>query len=70
MVCPDKHSNLHLVMVSVMSSIPKGGRQLLAEIFKPLDVNSGLKCKYDLIVKNSVPILQRNLLSVDIFTTL
>ena len=29
----DKHSTLDLVMVSVVSSIPGGGRQLFAEIF-------------------------------------
>ena len=49
----DKHSTLDLVMVSVASSNPSEGRQLFAEFFKPLDVNSGLKCKCDLIIKNS-----------------
>ena len=39
----DKHSTLDPVMVSVVSS----------KYFKPLDVNSGLKCKCDLIMKNS-----------------
>ena len=46
-----KHSTLDPVMVSVVSSNPPGGNFL--KIFKPLDVNFGLKCKYDLIVKNS-----------------
>ena len=39
----DKHSSLDPVMVSVVSSILTGGNFLL-KIFKPLDVNSGLKC--------------------------
>ena len=47
----DKHSTLDPVMVSVVSSNPTGGHFL--KIFKPLDVNFGLKCKCDLIVKNS-----------------
>ena len=47
----DKHSTLDPVMVSVVSSIPTGGNFL--NFFKPLDVNFGLKCKCDLIVKNS-----------------
>ena len=38
-------------MASVVSSIPSGGKQLFA---KTLGVNSGLKCKCDLIVKNSL----------------
>ena len=38
----DEHSTLDPVMVSVVSSVAK-----------PLDVNWGLKCKCDLIVKNS-----------------
>ena len=38
-------------MVSVVSSNPTGGNFL--KCFKPLDVNFGLKCKCDLIVKNS-----------------
>ena len=29
----DKHSTLDTVMVSVVSSIPNGGKQLLAELF-------------------------------------
>ena len=49
----DKHSTLDLVMVSVVSSIPTGGNFLL-NFFVPLDVNSGLKCKCDLILKNSI----------------
>ena len=48
----DKHSTLDPVMVSVVSSIPNGGNILL-NFFKPHDVNSGLKCKYDLVVKTS-----------------
>ena len=36
-------------MVSVVSSNPTGGNFL--KFFKPLDVNFGLKCKCDLIVK-------------------
>ena len=47
----DKHSTLDPVMVSVVSSNPTGGNFL--KFFKLLDVNSGLKCKCDLIVKNS-----------------
>ena len=47
----DKHSTLDLVMVSVQ--IPVEGGNFLLKYFKPLDVNSGLKCKCDLIVKNS-----------------
>ena len=49
----DKHSALDLVMVSVVSSIPSAGRQHFVKNFKPLDVNSGLKCKCDPIMKNS-----------------
>ena len=37
-----------------MSSISSGGRQLYADFFKLLNANSGLKCKCDLIVKNSI----------------
>ena len=48
----DKHSRLDPVMVSVVSSIPARGN--LLKFFKPLDVNFGLKCKCDLIVKNSI----------------
>ena len=40
-------------MVSVMSSNPTEGNFLL-KLFETLHVNSGLKCKYDLIVKNSI----------------
>ena len=41
-------------MVSIENLIPSEGRELFAEfIFKYLDVNSGLKRKSDLIVKNS-----------------
>ena len=47
----DKHSTLDPVMVSVVNSNPTGGNFL--NFFKPLDVNFGLKCKCDLIVKNS-----------------
>ena len=51
----DKHSTLNLVMISVVSSIPSGGQAtFLLTFFKPFDVNSGLKCKCDLIVKNSM----------------
>ena len=48
----DKHSTLDPVMVSAVSSIPIGGNFLLT-FFKPLGVDSGLKCKCDFIVKNS-----------------
>ena len=48
----DKHSTLDPVMVSLVSSILSGGKFLL-KFCKPLDVNSCLKCKRDLIVKNS-----------------
>ena len=59
----DKHSTLDPVMVSVVNSIPSGGRQPFTNFFfKPLDVNSGLKCKCDLAVNilivaaiNSIP---------------
>ena len=51
--CLDKHSTLDPMMVSVMSSISTGDIFLL-NFFKLLDVNSGLKCKCDLIVKNSL----------------
>ena len=47
----DKHSTVDPPMVSVVSSIPTGGNFL--KFFKPLDVNFSLKCKSDLIVKNS-----------------
>ena len=45
----DKHSTLDPVMVSVVSSIPTGGKFL--KLLKYFDVNFGLKCKCDLIVK-------------------
>ena len=48
----DKHSTLDPVMVSVVSSIPARGNFL--KFFKPLDKNFGLKCKCDLIMKNSI----------------
>ena len=51
----DKHSALDPMMVSVVSSIPTGGNFL--KFFKPLDVNFSLKCKCDLIVKNSILLL-------------
>ena len=51
----NKHSTLDPVMVSVVSLIPTGGNFL--KFFKPLDVNFGLKCKCDLIVKNSFEIV-------------
>ena len=44
----DKHSSLDPVMVSVVGSILIGDDLLLK-----LHVNSGVKCKCDLIVKNS-----------------
>ena len=47
----DRHSALDPVMVSVVTSNPTGGNFL--KFFKLLDVNFGLKCKCDLIVKNS-----------------
>ena len=47
----DKHSTLDPVMVSLVSLIPTGGNFL--KFFKPFDVNFGLKCKCDIIVKNS-----------------
>ena len=48
----DKYSTLDPVMVSVVSSIPTVANFLL-NFFKLLHVNLGLKCKCDLIVKNS-----------------
>ena len=51
--CLDKYLTLDPAMVSVVSSIPIGGKVLLI-FFKPLDINSGLKCKCDLVVKNSI----------------
>ena len=50
----DKYSTLDLVMVGVVSSNPSGGPQLFANFFKPFDVNSALKYKCDLIMKNSI----------------
>ena len=47
----DKHSTLDPVVASVVSPIPARGN--LLKFFKPLDVNFDLKCKCDLIVKNS-----------------
>ena len=47
----DKHSTLDPVMVSVVSSNLTGGNFL--KFLKPFDVNFGLKCKCDLIVRNS-----------------
>ena len=47
----DKHSTLDPVMVSVVSSNPTGGNFL--KFLKLFKVNLGLKCKCDLIVKNS-----------------
>ena len=49
----DKHSTLDPVMISVVSSTPNGARQLFANFLKNVDVNSGLKCNCDLIVKKS-----------------
>ena len=48
MVHLDKHSTLDPVMASVATE----GNYLLKP-FENLNVNLGLKCKYDLIVKNS-----------------
>ena len=48
----DKHSTLDPVMVSVVSSNPTGSN--LLNFFKSLDVYFGLKCKCDLIMKNSI----------------
>ena len=58
------HSTLDPVMVSVVGSIPTGGNFLL-KLFQTLDVNSGLKCKYDLIMKNF-----RLILIIDFHTSL
>ena len=42
-------------MVSVVGSVPTGGNFMLCSNFsKKVNVNSGLKCKFDLIVKNSM----------------
>ena len=49
----DEHSTLDLVMVSAVSSIPSGERQHFAKAFQPFSISSSLKCKCDLIVKNS-----------------
>ena len=48
----DKHSTLDPVMVSVVSWNPTGDNFL--KFCKPLNVNFRLKCKCDLIVKNSI----------------
>ena len=41
-------------MVSLVGSIPTGGNFIFCwDFFKPLDVNSGYKCKFDHFVKNS-----------------
>ena len=50
----DKRSTLDPVMVSVVSSIPSGGRQNFANFFKSLHVNSDSNCKINLIMKNSI----------------
>ena len=47
----DKHSTLDPVMVNDVSSTPTGGNFL--NFLKLFDVNFGLKCKCDPIVKNS-----------------
>ena len=49
----DRHPTSKPVMLSAMSSTPIGGNFSL-NFSKPLDVNSDLKCKFDLIVKNSI----------------
>ena len=48
----DNHSTIDPVMVSVLGSILTGGNFLL-KLFETLNVISGLKCKYDLVMKNS-----------------
>ena len=53
----DKHSPLDPVMVNVVCSIPTAGNFLLKLL--TLDVNSGLKCKCDVIVKNSSRLKQK-----------
>ena len=63
----DKHSTLDPVMVSVVSSNPTGGNFLT--FFKPLDVYFGLKCKCDLIVKNSSPCTCRSFINKVVFFT-
>ena len=45
----EKCSTLDPVMVSDVSSIPNGGN-----FFKPRGINSGLKCKCDLTMKNEL----------------
>ena len=47
----DKHSTIDLMMVSGVSSNATGGNFLT--FFELLHANSGLNCKYDLIMKNS-----------------
>ena len=49
-----RHQTSKPVMVSVMASTLTAGNFIFCSDFlKPLDVNSGLKCKCDLIMKNS-----------------
>ena len=44
-------------VVSVVGSIPTGGNFIFTETFlTPFDVNSGLRYKFNLIVKNSIPL--------------
>ena len=48
-------------MVSALDLTPTGGSIIFCWNFlKPLDVNAGLKCKFDLIVKNSIPFPTRH----------
>ena len=58
----DKHSTLGLVMVSVVCLIPTWGNFL--KFFKPLDVYFGLKCKCDLVMKNSITMVQMILIAL------
>ena len=52
----DEHSTLNPMMVNVVSQFPEKGGNFLLNFFKPLDdVNSALKCKCNLVGKNSVP---------------
>ena len=47
----DEHLTFKTVMVSVVGSTPLDGNFIFCSNFlKPLDVKSGLKCKFDLIV--------------------
>ena len=57
----DMHSTLGSSDGHVVSSNPTGGNFL--KFFKPLDVNFSLKCKCDLIVKNSNVLLVHILLN-------